>query len=136
MSTLHLAGCIITNNEGKILLLHRNTPKRTQWEIPGGKIEEGEDPATTAAREVLEELGMVVEIIKELDTQAFIEDDFTMKYTWFQAKHQSGEPTVKEPETHDAFDFFHLDAWADMLHELSPNATNFMKAVQGGRVNL
>jgi len=42
MKTIHLADCIIQDKDGKILLLHRNTPKRTQWEIPGGKIKEGE----------------------------------------------------------------------------------------------
>ena len=136
MKTLHLAGCIIPDAEGKILLLHRNTPKRTQWEIPGGKIEEGEEPAVSAAREVLEELGIEVEILKELDTQAFTEDDFTMKYTWFTAKHQSGEPTIKEPQTHDAFDFFHIDNWGDIVHELSPNAANFLQAVQSGHLTL
>jgi len=41
---LQLAGCVIENNEGKILLLHRNTPERQQWETPGGKIEPNEEP--------------------------------------------------------------------------------------------
>ena len=36
---MRLAGCVITDSDGNILLVHRSTPKRTQWEIPGGKLE-------------------------------------------------------------------------------------------------
>ena len=43
-----LAGCVIKDDQDRILLIHRNTPKRTQWEIPGGKIEEGEVAEATA----------------------------------------------------------------------------------------
>ena len=37
------------------------------WEFPGGKIDPGETPAEAARRECLEETGLAVEIIGELD---------------------------------------------------------------------
>lgn len=37
---LRLAGVIILNERKEILLLHRI--KRNQWELPGGKVDEGE----------------------------------------------------------------------------------------------
>ena len=54
---IKLAGCIIQNSKGEILFLHRKTSERNQWEIPGGKIDEGEKSIDTAKREVEEEIG-------------------------------------------------------------------------------
>ena len=46
-TNLQLAGCIITNDEGNLLLIHHSTDKCQQWEIPGSKVESGEAPITT-----------------------------------------------------------------------------------------
>lgn len=43
--------------DGQVLLL-RN--ERDEWELPGGKLELGEDPAMCAAREISEEVGWAV----------------------------------------------------------------------------
>ena len=40
---------------GRVVLL-RN--EREEWELPGGKLEPGEDPARCVEREILEELGL------------------------------------------------------------------------------
>jgi 8-oxo-dGTP pyrophosphatase MutT (NUDIX family) len=45
--------------ENRVLLIwrHRFIPDMWGWELPGGRVEAGEDPAEAAAREVLEETG-------------------------------------------------------------------------------
>jgi len=43
--------------DGRVLLL-RN--ERDEWELPGGKLELGEDPAGCVAREITEEVGWAV----------------------------------------------------------------------------
>lgn len=53
---LKLAGVVVLDEAGRILMLHRNTPKRIQWETPGGKIEDGETAEACAIREFGEEL--------------------------------------------------------------------------------
>jgi 8-oxo-dGTP pyrophosphatase MutT (NUDIX family) len=52
------AGCVVVRG-GQALLLwrHRFITGSQGWEIPIGKIEPGEDPATAAARETEEETG-------------------------------------------------------------------------------
>ncbi len=40
--------------DGKVLLLLN---ERDEWELPGGKLELGEDPAECVTREILEEVG-------------------------------------------------------------------------------
>jgi 8-oxo-dGTP pyrophosphatase MutT (NUDIX family) len=53
------SGLVITDPERGILLLHRHrfVVDSWGWEIPGGRIDEPETPAQTAAREALEETG-------------------------------------------------------------------------------
>jgi 8-oxo-dGTP diphosphatase len=134
MEKLKLAGCIVKDPEGNILLLHRNTAKRQQWEIPGGKLDPDEDAKKTAAREVREEAGIEVEIISELGTREFNEDSFTMIYTWYLAEIIDGVPSIQEPRVHDQCGYFSIEALKEMNSELSPNARNFLDEVTAGRV--
>lgn len=121
---LQLAGCIIKNSEGKILLIHRNTPKRTQWEIPGGKIEEGEDPRTAAIREAKEELGIEVEITEEIGRKDFTEGENEMGYVWLKAEIISGTPFPVE-EIHDKVEYFSWEELKEMT-DLSANTKNLL----------
>jgi 8-oxo-dGTP diphosphatase len=55
------AGVIVLNEEGKTLLI--KGPRRG-WEMPGGQVEEGESIQAAAIREVKEESGIDIKIIK------------------------------------------------------------------------
>ena len=54
--------------EGRVALLEN---ERETWELPGGRLEPGEDPATCLAREVAEELGVEVAIEAILDSWVY-----------------------------------------------------------------
>ena len=56
---------------GKILVLYKNYKNRYEgWVLPKGTVEPGEEPQDTAVREVLEESGASVKIVKYIgDTQ-------------------------------------------------------------------
>ena len=48
---------------GKLLLVKRRmNPERGKWCLPGGYLDYGEEPQATAAREMLEETGLVVSV--------------------------------------------------------------------------
>lgn len=121
-----LAGCVILDEEGRVLLMHRNTPKRVQWELPGGKIEENEKPEEAAKREVAEELGISVSIVKKLGEKSFEEDGYEMDYIWFLATIQDGIPTLKE----EKFDDLRYFSWDELKNEpaLSTNVRNLVEA--------
>lgn len=53
------AAAIIVNEDGAVLLV-KHTYGKCNWEIPGGRAEEGESPVGTALREVREETGLSV----------------------------------------------------------------------------
>ena len=53
---------IVLDSDNRILMVKHDHPERTVWMVPGGGIEEGESSAQAAAREVLEETGLEVEI--------------------------------------------------------------------------
>lgn len=136
MFPVQLAGCVIQDHRGHILLLHRNTPGRQQWEIPGGKIDPGEDARTTAVRELREEVGVEVALERLVGTRTFIEDDKTMIYTWFLATIVHGVPHAVERHIHDRCEFVELAEIIQLTAELSPNTKNFITEVLNGHIQL
>jgi 8-oxo-dGTP diphosphatase len=65
MKTILLVGSIVMQ-QGKILLLKRLETKKFlpgYYDLPGGKVEEGEDPNKAVLRELAEETGLKGEII-------------------------------------------------------------------------
>lgn len=105
--------------------MHRNTPNRVQWEIPGGKIETNETPWETAKREVREELNIEVYFLKELGNKIFQEDSFVMNYTWFLVKIISGVPKIMEKKFDD-IKYFSKGELLNVSSSLSPNTKNFI----------
>jgi 8-oxo-dGTP diphosphatase len=58
----------LIESDGKLLVCQRRAgaPFALMWEFPGGKIKPGESPDAALARELLEELGVVARIGREI----------------------------------------------------------------------
>ena len=57
------AGAVVRDGDGRLLLVRRrHAPSIGLWSLPGGRVEPGETPVQAAAREVLEETGLQVEV--------------------------------------------------------------------------
>jgi 8-oxo-dGTP diphosphatase len=62
------AGVVVRDDAHRLLLVQRSVhPGRGLWSLPAGYVDAGEDPRAAAAREALEETGLVVEVGRILD---------------------------------------------------------------------
>ena len=63
-----VAAAALIVQDGRVLLVRRvNEPHRGLWTLPAGFINGGEDPAEAAARECLEETGLIVRVTRVFD---------------------------------------------------------------------
>ncbi len=63
-----VAAAVLVERENRILLVQRaNDPYKGLWTLPAGFVNAGEDPAEAAARECLEETGLIVTITGIID---------------------------------------------------------------------
>lgn len=80
------AGCVIFNDAGEVLLV--NDDIRKMWTFPKGHMEIGETVGQTAVREVKEETGYEVELLKRLSDTCYrnSQTDETIRVAFFKAR--------------------------------------------------
>lgn len=86
----HVGGLILKEN--KILLVSKKN--KDAWELPGGKVESNEELENALKRELLEELGIIVEVIQAFNEYQFINNDKEYHSTIFECNILKGK--VKE----------------------------------------
>lgn len=70
-------------SKGKLRVLLAHRPQYDDWGFPKGKANEGEEPETTAVREVLEETGHHCRIVAPLGTTRYRVNAGVKEVTWF-----------------------------------------------------
>src|SRR3954471_7122881 len=98
-----VVGAAILEN-GRVLAARRARPPSLAglWELPGGKVEQGESLATAAVREIEEELGCLIEVTGALDGASPVAtgstgNDLVLRVV--TARLTAGDPV---PHEHDA----------------------------------
>ncbi len=99
--------CGLLVRSERILLVHRNESRAWApgcWDAPGGHIEQGESDLAALAREMLEELGVVVVSEDARLVGRLTGDNYDARV--FVVDSWSGEPENRAPEEHDDLSWF------------------------------
>lgn len=88
-------------HDGRVLAARRTSPPELAggWELPGGKVEPGEEAADAVVREVAEELGCGIAVSRLLEREVPIRGELVLRVAL--ATLVDGEPVPRESE-HDA----------------------------------
>lgn len=104
-------GALIFNKQGQIFMGKRGPKARNEhgkWEIPGGAVEYGEKVKDALVREVFEEYGLRVKVIRLFQICDHIIPD--EKQHWISPTYIceviSGEPCINEPEKCTEFGWY------------------------------
>lgn len=84
----------ITIDKQQVLLVHRIKENREYWVLPGGSVEHGESVESACHREVKEETGLSICILRHLETL----DNAGRTEDYFLARRTGGELRLGEPE--------------------------------------
>jgi 8-oxo-dGTP diphosphatase len=126
VSIVRVAAAVILRGDGHVLLAQRPAGKAYAgyWEFPGGKLEPGEAPADALARELREELGIVVRQAAPWLAQEFVYPHAHVELHFFRVFAFDGEPAG-----HDGQAFAWQDPAAIAVAPLLPANTRVMAAL-------
>jgi 8-oxo-dGTP diphosphatase len=93
-----VVAAVLTRPGGEVMLARRPVGKvyAGYWEFPGGKVEPGESLDTALARELHEELGIVVTRAGRWITRVFAYEHATVRLNFFRVFEWTGEPHPHE----------------------------------------
>ena len=110
---------IVEFSNGKILLVRRSTqPFKGYWALPGGKVDAGETVEQAVVREVKEETGLDVEIMKK--TGEYHEKGIQngMEYNYYPAcflVRPKGEKFIRQESEIEQISLFSFDELPERL---------------------
>ena len=111
--------------DGRLLLVKRKTPPEAGcWSLPGGKVDFGERLEDAIVREIAEEIGVKIALLRPLGVAQMIGlDDQHWVAPIHLAKIVAGEPENREPDKHEAI------LWAPLNALPSPLAVAAREAI-------
>lgn len=105
---------ILLNDKGEFLLLRRSAASKNnagRWELPGGKVDPNEEFTVALARELKEETGLDMELVRPLETAKSDLPDRQVVYLVMLAEAASDVPALSSE--HDAFKWVSPDKGVD-----------------------
>lgn len=104
--------------QGKFIMgQRRNAHGDGHWSVPGGHLEYGETFADTAAREVLEETGLIIKNVRfgAVTNDYFTNEDKHYVTVWMVSDWHEGEERITEPDKFIAMQWHDFDTLPEPL---------------------
>lgn len=127
MSAINVAFKAIIRKDNKILVIKRSGKEEVfekLWDIPGGRMNFGEMPKESLAREIYEETGLEVNILSPFTVWSFMaSDELQIIGITMLADYRSGEVALSEEHTEFKWinpnEFQNLDANNSLKKEIA-----------------
>ncbi|KPJ77246.1 MAG: hypothetical protein AMJ54_08670 [Deltaproteobacteria bacterium SG8_13] len=86
----------VLEKNGRILIACRGPEDHLagKWELPGGKVEDGESPEQCLARELFEEFNLTVSLDEYLGASTYRYDHMAIELLVYRVRWESGEPVA------------------------------------------
>lgn len=118
--------CAIIIDKERVLVTQRSElmPHALKWEFPGGKVKAGESPERCIKREISEELGLEIEVVRMLPSTTYAYDTHTIRLIPFICNALEGEITLVEHKSfrwvpiHELEEIDWLDADVEVVRVL------------------
>lgn len=111
-------GAVILDENNRILLvLRKKAPEAGSWSLPGGKVDYMETIEVAVRREIKEELGIDIEILRLLCVTNHIiqAEDIHYVAPTFIARITNGQVKNKEPHALEKVQWFPIDEMPDNI---------------------
>ncbi len=119
--------------DGKLFMMKRrpnDVHKPGIWDIPGGRLELGENPFEGLKREMKEETGCEIEILMPIDIRHFVRDD-EQKITMIMFLSKLLSDDVQLSEEHTEYKWIDIESELNEIPEFFHNAiTNYGKFIK------
>ena len=130
---MEAAGGLVFDQRGRVLVIHR----RGKWDLPKGKVEQGEDSKKAAVREVEEECGITSPRAHELLHVTYhsynLEGVMILKKTyWYRMDHPGDEKLV--PQTHEDITRVRWMDPADLQQVTSNTYGSIIEVLEAGKL--
>ncbi|MEH0546631.1 (deoxy)nucleoside triphosphate pyrophosphohydrolase [Streptomyces sp. B21-105] len=130
-----VVGAALFDDDGRLLAARRSAPPDLagRWELPGGKVEEGEAPDAALARELREELGVAAEVVECVPGEWPLKSPYVLQ-VW-SARLRPGSAAPRPLQDHDALRWLTPDEiWhVDWLEQDVPAVRAILARVSGVR---
>ena len=121
---------LLLEDDEKCLLLRRSMTSKGnpgKWELPGGKVDDGESLEVALVREVEEETGLVTEITGLVGTAELMLKDKKIVYVVMEGRTGSNANEIKLSKEHDDFAWVLPKDLKDF--NISPTFREFFKEI-------